>query len=101
MLACLVARRASSTLVPNNLIDRLKYYVLQLGDPYPYPYPLPYPQALPLPLPYLQEGDGCGDAPAADASPERARGAKRGRRLPSLNVKTSARAEDSVGSQEV
>ena len=37
MLACLVARRASSALVPNILINRLKYYILQLGDPYPYP----------------------------------------------------------------
>ena len=37
LLSCLLARRASSTLVPNNLINWLKYYVLQLGDPYPYP----------------------------------------------------------------
>ena len=42
-VACLLllARRASYTLVSNNLINRLKYYVLQLGDPYPYPYRWP------------------------------------------------------------
>ena len=54
-LACLLlllARRASSTLVPNNLINRLKHYVLQLGDPIP-TLCLPYtPQNHPHPVPY-------------------------------------------------
>ena len=38
---CLLARQASSTLVSNNLINRLKYYVLQLGDPNPTLVPSP------------------------------------------------------------
>ena len=37
----------------NNLINRLKYYVLQLGDPEPYPYPTPTPTPT-LPLPPLR-----------------------------------------------
>ena len=34
LVGCLLARRASSTLVSDDLINRLKYYVLQLSDPY-------------------------------------------------------------------
>ena len=36
--------------MPNNLINWLKYYVLQLGDPYYYPYP--YYQVGGYPCPY-------------------------------------------------
>ena len=67
LVACLVACLLLDTQAPpwwsNNLINRLKYYVLQLGDPYP---TLPYPTlpvnlpltnytwpTLPLPLPGL------------------------------------------------
>ena len=32
------------------MINQLKYYELQLGDPYPFPYPYLYPY--PYPYPY-------------------------------------------------
>ena len=37
LACCWLARRAGSTLVPNNSINRLKSYELQLGDPTPNP----------------------------------------------------------------
>ena len=53
----LLARRAGSTLVPSNLINRLKYHVLQLGDPNPNPQGGGRDHAARGPLPPQAPGD--------------------------------------------